>query len=235
VSHASAFRAGILTEESMYPLSQMVILGEYGHAIGGPGISEDEQQRLEEKYANVDPVANREKPKSPNSWRGNKQSIEALGPVGIRSRGHPNIFPNLWVSTGGTQLCLRIPKGPLETELWWFTFVEKSMSPQVKRRIIQGAIHFFGPAGMLEQDDGENWSHSTRGTLGTISGRRPVNLTMGLAQDEVKLDPSGQSSIETVVNEHGQRWTYRSWQEWMQADNWADLIKNHSPSPTGKI
>ncbi len=155
--------------------------------------------------------------------------------MGIRSKGHPNIFPNLWVSTGGTQLCLRLPKGPLETELWWFTFVDKNLSAESKRRIIQGSIHFFGPAGMLEQDDGENWSHSTRGSRGVVTGNRPLNFTMGLGRDEVRSDQSGQSSIETVVNEHGQRWTYRSWQEWMKADNWSDLVKNHSPEPKGQV
>ncbi|HIG40689.1 MAG TPA: hypothetical protein EYQ14_09140 [Gammaproteobacteria bacterium] len=235
VSHASAIRTGIMSEESMYPMSQMVILGEYGHAIGGPGVSEDEQRRLEEKYADLYSTANLEKPKSPNSWRANQQAIQELGPVGIRSKGHPNIFPNLWVSTGGTQLCLRLPKGPLETELWWFTFVNKNLSTETKRRIIQGAIHFFGPAGMLEQDDGENWSHSTRGSRGVVTGDRPLNFRMGLGQDKVRSDQSGQSSIETVVNEHGQRWTYRSWQEWMKADNWSDLVKNHSPEPKGQV
>ncbi|MBL4868927.1 MAG: hypothetical protein JKY67_21385, partial [Pseudomonadales bacterium] len=102
ISHGSAVKLGLLTEDFLAPESQMVILGEYGHAIGGAGIDQKEQQRLEEKYGDVDPVASRKNPKNPNSWRGEKSVKEALGPVGIRSKGHPNIFPNLWVSTGGT-------------------------------------------------------------------------------------------------------------------------------------
>ena len=43
VSHGSALRVGLLSEEGMAPEHQMVILGEYGHGIGGPGISEEEQ------------------------------------------------------------------------------------------------------------------------------------------------------------------------------------------------
>ena len=58
---------------------------------------------------------------------------------------------------------------------------------------------------------------------------------MGQGHDEVAEDPSGQSGIKTVVNEHGQRWTYRSWQEWMRAESWADLIANHSPPPEGRV
>ncbi|MBL4868926.1 MAG: hypothetical protein JKY67_21380 [Pseudomonadales bacterium] len=123
----------------------------------------------------------------------------------------------------------------METELWWFTFVDKNMAPEGKKRVIQGAIHFFGPGGLLEQDDGENWSHSTSGSKGLITGSRPLNFKMGMGLDEVYVDESGQSCIETVVNEHAQRWLYQSWSEWMQADNWGELINGHSPEPRGKI
>ena len=46
---------------------------------------------------------------------------------------------------------------------------------------------------------------------------------------------SGQSAIETVVNEHGQRWTYQCWQEWMRAASWEELKANHSQPPTGVV
>jgi len=234
VTHGSAIKAGMLTKEFLAPNQQMVILGEYGHAIGGVGVSQEQQKRFDEKYKNMD-AESRKNRRSPNSWRAEQKAKDALGPVGIRSKGHPNIFPNLWVSTGATQLCLRIPKGPMATELWWFTFVEKSMPPEMKKMVIQGAIHFFGPSGLLEQDDGENWSHSTRGSKGLATGARPLNFKMGLGKDEVYVDESGQSCIEGPVSEHGQRWLYQSWQEWMMADSWDDLISNHSPEPRGEI
>ena len=97
------------------------------------------------------------------------------------------------------------------------------------------ANHFFGPAGMLEQDDGENWSHSTRGARGAVTGQRAVNLSMGLGLDEVTTDADGLHHIDTVVNEHGQRWTYQCWQEWLTADSWAALRQNHSMPPTGTV
>jgi 3-phenylpropionate/trans-cinnamate dioxygenase alpha subunit len=88
---------------------------------------------------------------------------------------------------------------------------------------------------MLEQDDGENWAHSTRASQGTLTGARPAVISMGQGHDQVIADPSGQSHINTVVNEHGQRWTYRSWQEWLKADSWDSLMRNHSRVPEGKI
>lgn len=101
--------------------------------------------------------------------------------------------------------------------------------------MLHSANHVFGPAGMLEQDDGENWSHSTRGARGAVAQRQPLNLSMGKGADVVRMDPSGQSRIETVVNEHGQRWTYQSWQEWMNAESWQELMANHSLPPEGTV
>jgi phenylpropionate dioxygenase-like ring-hydroxylating dioxygenase large terminal subunit len=232
VSHGASMRLGVVSEAGMAPLEQMVLLGEYGHGIGGPGISEERLQGFLDRMNGADGAP---------EWfdlfaarRLDPRMREVLGPVGSRSFGHPNIFPNLWVALT-RQVCLRIPRGPLETELWWFTFLPKGASDDERRTTIWAANHIFGPAGLLEQDDGENWSHSTRGARGAVARTLPLNYAMGLGHDRVLTDPSGQSRIETVVNEHGQRWTYRCWQEWLQADSWAALEEHHSVPPTGAV
>ena len=234
VSHGTAFKTNLLGNgESMAPLNQMVILGEYGHGIGGPGIS---QMQLDEF------IARQHAGTGERQWYDAQVALHAhprvqaeLGPVGTRSLGHPSIFPNLWVALTW-QVCLRIPRGPHETELWWFTLLPKDMPPNERRHAMFFANHLFGPAGMLEQDDGENWSHSTRGAMGAVSQKRPVNFAMGLGRDRVTTDAaSGQSAIETVVNEHGQRWNYQAWQEWMRADSWPTLMANHSQPPKGAV
>ncbi len=232
VSHGSAMRVGVVGEAEMAPLEQMVMLGEYGHGIGGPGISRDRQAEFEARMNGAD---------GPPQWydlfarrRLDPAVRQTLGPVGSRSFGHPNVFPNLWVALT-RQVCLRIPRGPLTTELWWFTFLPKGASEEERRTTIWAANHLFGPAGLLEQDDGENWSHSTRGARGTVSHALPLNYTMGQGRDRMLSDPSGQSCIETVVNEHGQRWTYQCWQEWLQAETWSALMDRHSAPPTGPV
>ena len=78
-------------------------------------------------------------------------------------------------------------------------------------------IHVFGPAGMLEQEDGENWDQSTRGTAGTVSKRYPLNYSMGLGHGEIIEEELGPPRIITGVNEHAQLWHYRAWAEWMAA------------------
>lgn len=232
VSHGSAMRIGFLSEEAMAPMEQMVLLGEYGHGIGGPGISEERWE------ASVNRIRTGQ---GEPEWfdrtiaqRLGAGVIDQLGPVGKRSFGHPNIFPNLWVALTH-QLCLRIPRGPQETELWWFTWMPKDMPEEERRFHLHMARHVFGPAGILEQDDGENWSHSTRGARGSFGKMLPLNLSMGRGADQVLTDDSGQARIETVVNEHGQRWTYQSWQEWMRCDSWQELMASHSLPPTGAV
>jgi len=232
VSHGSAMRIGFVPEDQMAPMDQMVILGEYGHGIGGPGVTVAQQAEFEArmKSGNGTPQWYDEAA----SQRMSPAMREQLGPVGTRSYGHPNIFPNLWI-TQFNQICLRIPRGPFQTELWWFTLLPKEMPAEQRRNLIHMTNHVFGPAGLLEQDDGENWSHSTRGAKGAVTRRRPLNYSMGHGHDRVQVDPSGQSRIETVVNEHGQLWTYRSWQDWMQAESWQELIAHHSLPPSERI
>jgi len=232
VSHGSAMRLGFLPDDAMAPMEQMVLLGEYGHGIGGPGISAERWEEAVERIRSGEgepewfdrTVAQRLTP----------GVAEQLGAVGKRSFGHPNIFPNLWVALTN-QICLRIPRGPDETELWWFTWLPKEIPENERRYLLYMANHVFGPAGLLEQDDGENWSHSTRGARGSFGRTLPLNLSMGVGADRMRTDDSGQGCIETVVNEHGQRWTYQSWQEWMNAGSWQELTAHHSLPPTGTV
>ena len=46
---------------------------------------------------------------------------------------------------------------------------------------------------------------------------------------------AAQHYVEAYVNEHGQRWLYRAWTEWMAARDWAELKATHSPPPTGAV
>ena len=163
------------------------------------------------------------------------QASELMGASGVRSMGHPNIFPNLWITLGGMQVCLRLPRGPSKTELWWFTIVPKNAPAEYRKVAVRMAIHLFGPAGLLEQDDGENWSQSTRASVGFSSRQLGQTLKMGLGRDQVSVDAAGQRFIDTRINEHAQRWLYRSWTEWMAARDWTELRAHHSAAPEGVV
>jgi phenylpropionate dioxygenase-like ring-hydroxylating dioxygenase large terminal subunit len=230
ISHTSAFMAGYgvpragtkggaaVPSDGKVPRvnrlgwKQLVALGEYGHAISGPLYSKDQpgpSNTIDE------------------SWRERPEAQKELGPVGLKSRGHPNIFPTMWIT--GNQVSVRHPKGPSHCEIWWFTI-------NIRQLIAARASHTFGPAGMLEQEDGENWGESTKAARGVISQRYPLNYQMNLGLGQVITEEEGgPPHIETSVNEHAQLWLYRAWAEWMAADSWDDLRANHSEVPRDTV
>ncbi|HEY2049539.1 MAG TPA: aromatic ring-hydroxylating dioxygenase subunit alpha [Caulobacteraceae bacterium] len=234
-SHASADTAGLFDiSKILHPKNQMVMLGEYGHAIGGPAVPQEVQEQINAlSDAEREAMSRAQERNSPRVRPA--AALDLMGPVGVRSHGHPNIFPNLWITMSGLQMCLRLPRGPSRTELWWFTFVPKDAHPDLRRKMIWQANHVFGPAGLLEQDDSENWSQSTRAARGLASGAVGASIGMGLGHGEVAQGPRGERYVEGLVSEHGQRWLYRAWTEWMAARDWAELEAHHAPAPTGVV
>jgi len=146
--------------------------------------------------------------------------------------GTRNIFPNFFLI--GTQLELRVPKGPTKTEIWIWSFVDKNASAEEYEKVRIRQIHGFGPAGFHEMEDGENWDQSTIGCKGVISSRYPLHYAMGRNHDEIIEDELSPPRVENFINEHMQFWHYRAWTEMMAAQNWAELRANHS-KPVGVI
>ena len=201
VSHASSLAAGYIRPPPWTSMDHIVALGEYGHAIGGPRLTCEMREQLAKQRQTADSALLDE------SWRVRPEAQEQLGAVGVESRGHPNIFPNLWIASSGTQLSLRLPHGPGSTEIWWFTILDRNMPPELRKAAIMRANHTFGPAGMLEQDDGENWDQSTRAARGTVGRRYPLNFAMNLGRGVIRHEPSGLAHIDTHISEHAQLWT----------------------------
>ncbi|MGE0056764.1 MAG: SRPBCC family protein [Dehalococcoidia bacterium] len=203
------------TLQNRLKIEHFVSVGEYGHAISGPAFDPERPQQA----IGID-----------NKWRETEPVMKTLGP---KAGGHPHIFPNMWIT--GQQISLRHPKGPAETEIWWFSFVNADApeEEQITSRFRSG--HTFGPAGMLEQDDGENWGESTRGTMGTIIRKFPLHYAMGIGHGElINEEETPAPYALPPVNEHAQLWLYRAWAEWMAADSWDDLRSNHS-KPDGNL
>ena len=88
----------------------------------------------------------------------------------------------------------------------------------------------LGPAGLLEQDDGENWDLSTRGSITYGMRQYPLNYSMAAGHGEIIRDETAPfSRIEGFnVNEHYMRWTYGCWAEWMEARSWPELKEIHT-------
>lgn len=239
VSHASAFTAGVagpsrrgarldgidmsgvemeggdglaatLGSISASRFDQMVLLGEYGHGIGGP---------TADSSGNVE---------GDSRWRERPGVPEVLGPIGVQVAGHPNVFPTMWLTVAPWQISLRIPRSPTKTEIWWFTFVDRSATPEQRQLAAVIAGRIFGPSGLLEQDDGENWAQATAQSNGLASQQVKHLVSMGVGRGRV-ISEHGLHRVEGLTSEHGQRWTYYAWLQWMRGLSWEALRAATTP------
>ena len=146
--------------------------------------------------------------------------------------GNRLVFPNLFLI--GNQMELRVPKGPGQTEVWMFTFVDKHWTAEQRERVRYRSEHSFAPAGFHEQDDGENWDQSTAGCRGVIAQRYPLHYGMNVGRGEVFDDGAGPQITGVGVTEHPQMWMYKVWAEMLAAPSWADLRAN-PPYPPARM
>ena len=162
-------------------------------------------------------------------WMKDPETIKRLGPMRSRiPRSNQNVFPNLFVNTASRELMLRNPLGPTGLEIWKTTLIDRNAPPDARRAQLFGSNRHFGPAGVFEQDDGENWDQSTSAAGGLVAQRYELNYTMSLGYGEVVEDELSPPRIETITNEHCQLWMYRCWAEYMAAPDWKHLREHHA-------
>ena len=151
------------------------------------------------------------------------EKIKRLGRtrgIGLHT-GHHTVFPNFsWLSNHTVRLWQ--PRGPLHTEVWSFTVIDRDAPEEVKRIIRLNCMHSFGPSGMLEQDDMDNWRNATQAGRSGVARKYVQNLTMGIAHEEENPRLPGRS-VPAFCAEINQRSMYSRWQEMMNAESWADI------------
>jgi phenylpropionate dioxygenase-like ring-hydroxylating dioxygenase large terminal subunit len=158
------------------------------------------------------------------AWRFDPAVQARLGKLrGKVNRANMLIFPNLFVNTGSREFMLRNPLGPAKMEIWKTVLVDNNASAETKRMSVRASNRHFGPAGMFEQDDGENWDQSTLAAQGTVAQRYDLNYSMSIGRGKVVDDDASPPRIDTLTNENAQLWMYRVWSEFMAADSWPEL------------
>jgi nitrite reductase/ring-hydroxylating ferredoxin subunit len=221
MTHISAFLAGHTTGNgvvldkvsTLHPGTGFTMVFEYGH-----GFNAD--------YLNTEGSA---ASALPAKWRANAAIQQTLGSLRSRvNRSNMLVFPNLFVNSGSRELMLRNPLGPASMEICKTILVDKNSSEAERRANVRASNRHFGPAGMFEQDDGENWDQSTRGTSGPIAQPYDLNYSMGLGHGILAFEDDSPPRIDTLTNEHAQLWMYRCWRDYIMAESWPDLRANHS-------
>ena len=134
-----------------------------------------------------------------------------------------NVFPNFSISRG-TSRTLRVwqPKGPGKVEVWSGQFVDTAAPPEVKDAFRLAGLRSFGPGGVLEQDDVDNWQECTYTGRGVVARRYPVNIQMGLGHDTYNEGLRAWSS-NYRYGESNHRRFYKRWAELMTGKPWVDL------------
>jgi ethylbenzene dioxygenase alpha subunit len=144
------------------------------------------------------------------------------------SEVHIGLFPNVQFVSGLNLMRIIHPKGPDCFEVWTWAIVEKGMPQELKDLIAYHAQKTFGPAGLLEGDDGDFVESITHSAADYATRNLNAFLGMGLGR-EVAWQGPGIASLG-VVNEVCQRAFYRQWAHTMQVPRAADIPV---PAPQG--
>jgi phenylpropionate dioxygenase-like ring-hydroxylating dioxygenase large terminal subunit len=148
----------------------------------------------------------------------------------LHQMGHMvgTVFPNLSLLISSvmlkgqlishSELFLWQPKGPDKIELNLFFLVEKAAPPEWKERSRQAWLLTFATAGMLSQDDAENWTDITRNSRGRVAGNLTFNYQMGLGRRPLAGFAGPGEVYEGKYNEANARGFYRRWLELLRND-----------------
>jgi Ring hydroxylating alpha subunit (catalytic domain) len=133
------------------------------------------------------------------------------------------VFPNFSMLKP-TSRTFRVwhPRGPEKTEVWAWVYVDKAAPPEVKEANRLAGIRVFGPAGVFEQDDMDNWQACTQTGRGVVARRHPLNYEMGLGHERWN-DELNASVSDYRFSESNHRQFYQRWAQLMAAEKWAEI------------
>jgi phenylpropionate dioxygenase-like ring-hydroxylating dioxygenase large terminal subunit len=141
----------------------------------------------------------------------------------------PHIFPNM----GSVGRIIRVlhPQGPTETEMWSFILVDMDAPPEVKEAAVRYHEGRWGPNGLIQKDDMENWFILTQYSKGLMTRTR-LRQNAQLAMSRPSLDGPSTFGLpgnfaETPTDENIRRF-YGHWSRVMQARDWDEILASRS-------
>jgi 3-phenylpropionate/trans-cinnamate dioxygenase alpha subunit len=103
-------------------------------------------------------------------------------------------------------------------EVWAWTIVDRSMPEQVREAQRLYNLRTFGPSGIFEQDDGENWSEVQAISHGFVTNSVALNYQMGLGSEREDGRHPGRTS--ELYSDAAGRAFYGRWRELMNTPAW---------------
>lgn len=140
---------------------------------------------------------------------------QVMGPL---TNGHATVFPNFSYLPVNGSIRVWHPKGPNQMEVWAWTVLDRSMPEDVAKAQRLYNLRTFGPSGIFEQDDGENWSECQANAAAFMVSNAPLNYQMGLDTEQEDGVHPGQTS--ELYSDAAGRNLYRRWAELMSTPAW---------------
>lgn len=143
----------------------------------------------------------------------------------------PHLFPNMG-STVGRMIRVLHPQGPAETEMWSYILVDKAMPPEVKDAAVRYHERRWGPNGMIQKDDMENWFVQTRYSKGFMT-RWALRQNNQLGMSKPSLHGPSTFGLPGMfhpqpTDENYQRF-FERYAQVMEAKSWDELLIKDSP------
>jgi phenylpropionate dioxygenase-like ring-hydroxylating dioxygenase large terminal subunit len=143
-------------------------------------------------------------------------AAERVGELRARMKGLTyGIYPNLSFLWSNTSFKVSHPRGPGKVEYWSWAVVPTDAPDAVKKVLRTNYSSFFGPAGILEQEDSEVWSQQFLGSNIDFADDRPYFYGLGLGEEKAHPDMPGLVSV--TANEFYARHFFTRWRDELRA------------------
>ncbi|HST39934.1 MAG TPA: Rieske 2Fe-2S domain-containing protein [Conexibacter sp.] len=124
---------------------------------------------------------------------------------------------------------LEVPISPTRTRMWSWLAVDRDASPEFRKATYETYARTFGPAGIYDQDDMENWEDCTRAALGPAAKQHTLHHTMGIAREIDESWPGPGRAYADAYGEMTQRSWYAAWRTYMTREHRGDA------GPAGEV
>ena len=157
-------------------------------------------------------------------WYRNRteRAIERLGDLRGRRMGPVagTVFPNFSYLVPVMFPSVRVwhPRGPEAIDIAAWCIVDRSAPDEVKADIATSYLRNFGPGGMFEMDDSENWQLATRANRGWVTRQGQLQVGMGLGHE--RIDDGVPGLTGDLMSEANSRAFHRRWRALLAAPTW---------------
>lgn len=144
------------------------------------------------------------------------RASERVGDLRARMKGLTyGIYPNLSFLWSNTSFKVSHPRGPGKVEYWSWSVVPADAPDSIKKILRTNYSSFFGPAGILEQEDSEVWVQQFQGSNIDFADDRPYYYGLGLGEE--KPHPEMPGLVSVTANEFYARHFFARWRDELQA------------------